>query len=262
MKRILLLGLLLCAAPSYATVVQQPTPLTCTSSGLGQTVNCPAASYKVAAGLYKAVDVTFSNKPEFAQVSKWCASSSETKTKDDSLCTLRLSYTPQQYDKTVSTSVTLKVKKCHTINGGGYNCDSTNTLYTFTITGAPVQPPGEWDVGQFGACEGGTGSWEYGDWLPSEGCGRVQQTRTPICSVVADSGFQTRSVVCKSTTGEILPDASCSGAKPATTQACTPGPEICGAAPPTMTQSVFLRSSCQLCEPDPENGIFCLMLPF
>lgn len=154
--------------------------------------------------------------------------------------------------------MTVKADQCFAI-GGGYRCETERT-FTFKIYGAAVQPPAAWEVGPFGACEGGSGSWQLGSWLPSVGCGSVEQTRTVNCSIVAGSGLQTRSVACKSSSGDVLPDVECPGEKPATSQSCMPGPSACGASPSTA-RTTNLRNDCPVCEPDPDNGIYCLKMP-
>lgn len=104
-----------------------------------------------------------------------------------------------------------------------------------------------WETSSWGSCTGGAGTWQYTAWSPVSGCGDVTQTRDATCEANANSGSQSRTVVCRRSDGTIDSNSECQNAlgdPPATTQTCTPTSGFsCGTKGPT-SQTVTLTDTC------------------
>jgi hypothetical protein len=96
----------------------------------------------------------------------------------------------------------------------------------------------------FGACSGGTGTWNYSSWTPATGCGTTAQTRTGTCVADANSSVQTQTVICQRSDGTTVAGTNCTGTAPATSQACTPSDSFSCGTEASLTQSVSLTNSC------------------
>lgn len=234
--------------------------INCGLAKVGQTVNCP--------------EITFTWEDNSSNYERWRNSEVYTlapvthfqKNFTSSDCVLNTYY----YGGTIVCRAKIRFKPTAsgthtatvTLKGLTWPYSGAGRTLTYTVYVQGSTPPAnEWEVGEFGACEGGTGGWEVSAWAPAEGCGLIEQGRTAICSTVADSGVQSRPVVCKTPAGDVVDDAECEGDKPATTQACTPAPAICGAQPET-SRFIELMNGCPPgCQPDPENGKYCLKMP-
>ncbi len=148
-------------------------------------------------------------------------------------------------------------------------CEATSCSDGFTlVSGACEARVYRWSTGEFGACTGGTagyslgaygactggrGAWTYGAWgtcsasMACSGSGTESrsascafeadsgtETRPAECVWTADSGTQARTVECRDSQDVVVADERCEGARPATTQACTPATTPrCSGAPDT-----------------------------
>ena len=98
-----------------------------------------------------------------------------------------------------------------------------------------------WQASAWGACSGGSGSWQYGSWSPAAGgycTSSLVQNRSASCTANAGSGTATRSVWCEDVTiNTRAPSYDCAGLAPASSESCTPSSYSCGAEAAT-SQSV------------------------
>jgi len=165
-------------------------------------------------------------------------------------CFITYEFTPQEAGSRTAT-FTVRVTSGH-----------TGSSWALPLVAEPATVTYSWEEGTFGACVGGTGSWQSSSWTPSEGCGPTLQSRSSVCVVDTDSGLQTRTVVCKSSDGATVADSFCTGPKPEIHQACTPASTVCGPAPEDNREVVLDNACSSRCVPDAANNRFCLMLPF
>jgi hypothetical protein len=101
-----------------------------------------------------------------------------------------------------------------------------------------------WQAGSWGVCGGGSGTWSYSAWLPTSGCGVVPQSRTGGCGADTDSGTQARTVGCVRSDGTSVSETLCSGARPATSESCTPASGFSCGAQEATTGSAVLTDTC------------------
>ena len=136
---------------------------------------------------------------------------------------------------------------------------------TRNVSGNGVQYTYEWSESGFGACTGGSGEWQLGTWMPSTGCGMLEQSRTVTCGVDIDSGTRTQTVFCRRSDDQPVADSFCdaAGAKPPVSENCTPTTAACGAEPES-TRVAMVNTECFLstCTPDAANNKFCVFAPF
>lgn len=178
--------------------------------------------------------------------------------------------------KTVNknTSCTVTLTFTPTSIGGGDAWGYPNTGYinmNTTLGTVPLRLYGRgvgyrWQAGEWGSCQGDSSAyWQVGDWLPSLGCGEVEQTRTVVC--VAASGTQTRSVNCVRDDGNSttqVDEANCEGQpRPETNRTCELSSATCVGEEPKNSRITVLNNGCPAagCKPDPENERYCLMMP-
>lgn len=163
----------------------------------------------------------------------------------------------------------------YTEKNGGESCPYADK----EVRACNTQSCAGWETSAWSACSGGSGFWTYGDWGSCTGktsyytgpycdggilyfcssCSWVgTQSKIGTCNFSADSGSQTRTVVCKKY-GVTVPDSECGGTKPATTQQCTPtnssvcGPQSGASRSCTPTDS----SKCTYTEECSEAGSSC-----
>ena len=114
---------------------------------------------------------------------------------------------------------------------------------TFTASGTGTITYG-WVAGGFGSCTGGSGTWSYGSWAPTTGCGAVTQTESATCNVTLNSGTATQTVTCQDGNGNVVANSNCTGTEPPTSESCTPSTGYsCGTEAPTA-QTVTLTNGC------------------
>ena len=123
-----------------------------------------------------------------------------------------------------------------------------------------------WQASGFGACTGGTGTWEYTAWGPTCGSGVFTQTRAASCVPNSNSATQTQTVTCLRSDGTTVAGSYCpTSSEPPASQACTPSSGYsCGTEAP-LSQQVTMNTVCMAamtaCVPDPAKGIYCVTLP-
>ena len=123
-----------------------------------------------------------------------------------------------------------------------------------------------WQASGFGACVGGTGTWEYTAWSPTCGSGTFTQTRSASCVPNSNSATQTQTVTCLRSDGTTVAGSYCpTSSEPPASQACTPSSGYnCGTEAP-LSQQVTMNTVCMAamtaCVPDPAKGIYCVTLP-
>lgn len=92
-------------------------------------------------------------------------------------------------------------------------------------TGTVAAPPFACDASKLGAIYAALDANQImlcnGSWLPVTGSFTWSSSAWSACSMNCGSGTQTRTVTCQRSDGSTVPDASCPGAKPATSQGCT-----------------------------------------
>jgi len=121
-----------------------------------------------------------------------------------------------------------------------------------------------WQLGDFGACVGGYGSWSYTNWTPTCGVGLTTQTRSGSCTVTTGSGIQTETVSCLRSDGVLVDTSNCPSPQPSVSQPCTPAAGFSCGPEAVLSQQTVLAARCPGagCTPDPTNGVFCLITPF
>lgn len=137
---------------------------------------------------------------------------------------------------------------------------------TRTITDAYSGCTYNWQASGFGACVGGTGTWNYTPWSPTCGTGTFTQTRSGSCSPNASSATQTQTVTCVRSDGTTEPSSDCSSStEPAASQACTPSSGYACGTEGALNQQVTMNTVCMAamtaCVPDPAKNIYCITLP-
>jgi hypothetical protein len=121
-----------------------------------------------------------------------------------------------------------------------------------------------WVTQPTGACTGGTGAWQEGEWAPTLGCGPTQQHRSVACSFTANSGTGPVTATCQRSDGAPADESACDpGTRPGPTGSCTPNDvAVCGPEPAT-TRTTTLTNDCPTgCIPDPANQKYCVKMPF
>ena len=123
-----------------------------------------------------------------------------------------------------------------------------------------------WQASGFGACVGGTGTWEYTAWSPTCGSGTFTQTRTASCVPNSNSATQTQTVTCLRSDGTTVAGSYCpTSSEPAASQACTPSSGYsCGTEAP-LSQQVTMNTVCMAamtaCVPNPAEQKYCIVIP-
>ena len=123
-----------------------------------------------------------------------------------------------------------------------------------------------WQASGFGACVGGTGTWEYTAWSPTCGSGTFTQTRSASCVPNSNSATQTQTVTCLRSDGTTVADSYCpTSSEPATSEACTPSSGYSCGAQAATSQSVTMNSVCvaamTACVPNPAEQKYCVVIP-
>lgn len=137
---------------------------------------------------------------------------------------------------------------CVEADGASKECNTdTCAVWVTGAWSACSGGSGAWEYSAWGSCAGGSGNYTYSTWGACSkncgggtqvrsvtGCSAVansgSQTRTKNCKFTPNSGTQTRTVICQKN-GSTVADSECQGAKPATTQNCTPtNSSLCGTA--------------------------------
>ncbi len=121
---------------------------------------------------------------------------------------------------------------------------TTDTLFQTSILFGSTGYTYAWQLGGWSTCSGGTGTWGYSGWSPVSGCGTVSQTRTASCVANALSSTQSRTIVCQRSDSASAADAYCTGARPASTQSCTPITGFSCGTQAATSQSVLLTDGC------------------
>ena len=105
-----------------------------------------------------------------------------------------------------------------------------------------------WQTGPYAICGGGSGGWVADAWGACTGapnnCGTGSQSHGHSCAPDGDSGSQSRAVWCERNDGLVVEDERCASQRPEEQRDCTPGSEICGAAPPGGVQTCTVTSGC------------------
>ena len=123
-----------------------------------------------------------------------------------------------------------------------------------------------WQASGFGACVGGTGTWEYTAWSPTCGAGTFTQTRSASCVPNSDSATQTQTVTCLRSDGTTVADSYCpTSSEPPVSQACTPSSGYnCGTEAP-ISQQATMNTVCMAamttCVPNPAEQKYCVVIP-
>ena len=123
-----------------------------------------------------------------------------------------------------------------------------------------------WQASGFGACVGGTGTWNYTAWTPTCGIGTFTQTRSGTCNPNAGSATQTQTVSCQRSDGTTVADTYCStSTEPALSQACTPSSGYSCGTEAALNQSVTMNSVCAAaltnCAPNAAKQQYCVLVP-
>lgn len=229
--------------------VVTPSSVDCGEATPGSSKSCGPVTITASGGPIKFASTPVTVSSGFSVSAGSCAPNSEL-LEGHSCTTGEVTFRPTT---TGSKSGTL------TINCGA-NCSTSVALsgaaYTYS-----------WVTGDFGPCEGGSGSWMVGDWAPTMGCGEVVQTRSVTCSIEADSGRRTRSVTCRRSDGETADPSWCSSEAPEAEASCTPSDTVCGPEP-SKERTTTLDTLCglpstirKLCDKDSESS-YCVLMSF
>ena len=212
------------------------------------TVSTNRSIYLMNAGTFSGQDSEFTVLPQTCTPGRMLVAGIST-------CTFQVRFSPGSIGQ---RTLTINVRAG--INGSSPSDYAGSAALHLTGTGAPLT---SWRTGEYGACTGGSGEWQIGNWAPITGCGLVKQTRSVSCQIDAFSGTQTRTVECVNYSGEVVSDSKCDPkTRPSESRSCTPvDPSVCGASPETE-RVVELSNNCPTgCQPDAANNKYCLMMP-
>lgn len=127
----------------------------------------------------------------------------------------------------------------------GFSCGAEAALtQSVTLTNACTY---SWVGGNWSACTGGAGAWQYTQWTPAVGSActnSLVQTRSGTCVATANSGSQSRPVTCQDQNGNVVAGSLCSGTALPTTQSCTPTTGFSCGTEGALSQTVADTSTC------------------
>lgn len=104
-----------------------------------------------------------------------------------------------------------------------------------------------WVGGNWSACTGGAGMWQYTQWTPAVGSActnSLAQTRSGTCVATSNSGTQSRMVSCQDQNGNVVDSSLCSGTALPATQSCTPTTGFSCGTQGALSQVVSDTSTC------------------
>jgi len=237
------------ATATASSLAANTNSIACPASSVGTSANCSTITLTASGGVtLGAVPFSHTDGTDFSLPLGTCTANA-TLSSAQSCTTGALMFTPHQTGPLSDTiTVSSNATGSPVITASG---TATNS-YSYS-----------WNVGNYGACTGGQGAWNYSPWTPTCGIGPTQQSRNGSCNVIADSGIETAVLSCLRSDGVTVDASLCTDPMPSNSRSCTPTAGFsCGSEAP-LSQTQVLATRCSGgCVPDRSHGVFCVLAPF